>query len=100
MKRIEKKMQQAATYETWKEYALEHDLVSGMEAWKQEEKSKLYDYKEIRLRLDILREHRANEDDEALLFTLYEGVHGNMGGMGNSKMYNKSKFGTKQLIVD
>ena len=97
---LEKKMHNAESYVEWKEYALAHDKRSGKEAWKQEEKSKLYDYKEIRSRLDILREHRANKDDEALLFTLYEGIHGNMGGMGNANLYSKAKFGTKQLIVD
>ncbi|MEO1655170.1 MAG: DUF3336 domain-containing protein [Bacteroidota bacterium] len=65
---IEKKMSQAESYSEWKEYALTHDKVSGLEDWKQVEKSKLYDYQEIRFRLDTLRTHRENKDDEALLF--------------------------------
>jgi len=97
---LEKKMKNATSYEEWKTYALEHDKRSGMEGWKQKAKSKLYDFKEIQLRLDTLRKHRASKDDEALLFTLNEGIHGNMGGMGKIELYNKAKVGTKQLIVE
>ena len=39
-------------------------------------------------------------DDRGLLVALNEGIHGNMGGMGRSSLYEKAKFGTKQLIVD
>ncbi|NNC54319.1 MAG: DUF3336 domain-containing protein, partial [Pseudomonadales bacterium] len=35
-----------------------------------------------------------------LLFTLNEGIHGNMGGMGKARLYTKAKSGTKNLIVD
>ena len=43
----------------------------------------LYDYLTIRTRIDKLRSLRANHDDHGLLFALNEGIHGNMGGMGN-----------------
>lgn len=98
--KLERKMRESKNYEEWKEYALAHDKASGMEDWKQKEQSNLYDYQEIRLRLDSLRELRANNDDEALLFALNEGIHGNMGGMGSSKLYSRARFGTKQLIID
>jgi TAG lipase/steryl ester hydrolase/phospholipase A2/LPA acyltransferase len=37
-------------------------------------------------------------DHQGLLFTLNEGIHGNMGGMGRSSLYRRAKFGTKRLI--
>ena len=54
----------------------------------------------IRARLDQLRAFRAEQDDRGLLFSLNEGIHGNLGGMGRSILYEKTRFGTKQLIVD
>ena len=43
---------------------------------------------------------RAKHDYHGLLFTLNEGIHGNMGGMGNAALYHRAAFGTKQLIED
>ena len=99
-KRILKKLNQAGSYEEWKKLAKAHDKATGMQAWKESEWSRLYDHAEIKLRLDTLRAHRANGDDEGLLFTLNEGIHGNMGGMGKSILYEKALFGTKNLIED
>jgi len=93
-------LKNADTYEEWKSWALKHDEATGMDAWKQRSESKLYDNDEILSRLKALRLHLKNGDDRGLLFTLNEGIHGNMGGMGSPKLYNKALFGTKQLIVD
>ena len=49
-------MTQAKSYEEWKRNALEEDRRSGADSWKKEERSTLYDYRVIRLRLDELRE--------------------------------------------
>lgn len=97
---IKKELDQANSYEEWKELAIAHDKISGMEVWKQVNHSDLYDNDEIYLRLETIRAYREQGDDEGLLFTLNEGVHGNMGGMGNPSLYNKALFGTKQLIED
>jgi NTE family protein len=93
-------MDSAETYEEWYEAAKGHDEFTGMEAWKYEKESDLYDDVAIEARLKELRKYRKQGDDHSLLFTLNEGVHGNMGGMGNSKLYSRAKSGTKQLIVD
>ncbi|MFK7934612.1 MAG: DUF3336 domain-containing protein [Saprospiraceae bacterium] len=100
LKELKKKLNKAESYAEWKELAIKHDKVSGMEAWKQVNYSDLYDNDEIYLRLETLRAYREKGDDKGLLFILNEGVHGNMGGMGNPKLYEKALFGTKQLIVD
>ena len=91
-------MESAESYEEWKEAAIEHDEVSGATRWKQMDQSIRYDFVSIRNRLDHLRALRARHDDRGLLFTLNEGIHGNMGGMGRSELYGKAKFGTKGLI--
>ena len=95
---LDRKMRAASSYEEWKQYALEHDAASGREAWKSKEVSKIYDYANIRTRIDDLRTFRATDDDIGLLFALNEGIHGNQGGMGKAALYEKAKFGTKHLI--
>jgi len=100
LRKIELQMSKAESYEEWKKIALEHDEVSGREAWKHKEKCKSYDYVEIRSRLDDLRALRASGDDIGLLYSLNEGIHGNMGSMGKSTLYERAKFGTKDLIEE
>ncbi len=100
LSKTKKALSKAESYEEWKALAQKHDELSGMEAWKQVNYSDLYDNDEIHLRLETLRAYREQGDDKGLLFTLNEGVHGNMGGMGSPRLYEKALFGTKQLIVD
>lgn len=99
-KAIEKKMAKATTYDEWKAAAIAYDERNGLERWKQYEKTSRYDYAAIRRRLEQMEVFRQANDNQGLLFTLNEGIHGNLGGMGHSSLYQKAKFGTKQLIVD
>ncbi|MFT7403073.1 DUF3336 domain-containing protein [Zhongshania sp.] len=100
MKKLENKLQLASSFEEWKALAKEHDRCSGKEHWKKIDKTSLYDYASIRSRLERLRYFRDNNDDIGLLFSLNEGIHGNMGGMGKPILYARAKFGTKQLVHD
>ncbi len=93
-------MEAATSYEEWCEAACAHDLASGKSHWKRRDLSSQYDYVAIRQRLDRLRSLRARHDYPGLLFTLNEGIHGNVGGMGNSRLYQVARYGTKQLIEE
>lgn len=97
---LNKDLKSAASYQQWKNIARRYDQYHGFDDWKATEKSSLYDYRAIRSRLEKLKNLRANGDDQGLLFALNEGIHGNMGGMGSNGLYQKSKFGTKNLIQD
>lgn len=99
-KELERKMAKARSYAEWKEAAIAYDKHSRLKKWKETDKSRLYDYKFIRRRLDKLEIMRRANDNHGLLFTLNEGIHGNLGGMGRPALYKRTKFGTKQLIVD
>ncbi len=99
-KRAEVRMDEATTYDEWSAAAMAHDERTGNARWKEVDESSRFDYKVIRRRLDELREVRAADDPHRLLYYLNEGIHGNMGGMGSSKLYRKAKFGTKQLVTD
>ncbi|MFV0476574.1 MAG: DUF3336 domain-containing protein [Parahaliea sp.] len=96
--KLEREMDQCNSYEQWYELALKHDEISGMRRWRERDQSTQYDHGEIRMRLDRLRSLRARHDYEGLLFALNEGIHGNMGGMGRSSLYQRARSGTKLLI--
>ena len=98
--RLDKAMAEAGSYREWLKYAREHDATSGADNWKKTEKSNHYDYANIRSRLSSLRELRERQDYSGLLFALNEGIHGNQGGMGKARLYERSKVGTKHLIEE
>ena len=98
LKKLEKQMTKSSAYPEWREAAIAHDDASGQRRWREVDQTSLYDYSQIRLRLDRLRSLRARHDYHGLLFSLNEGIHGNMGGMGRSALYRRAKFGTKKLI--
>ncbi|MEM8562674.1 MAG: DUF3336 domain-containing protein [Pseudomonadota bacterium] len=95
-----KAMEKAESYEEWKQAALAHDKASGADRWRRRDQSSQFDNISIRIRLDRLRALRARHDYRGLLFTLNEGIHGNMGGMGKPDLYERAAFGTKYLIHD
>lgn len=100
LSKIEKTMAKASTYDEWKDAAIAHDAKTGADRWKLMDQSRKYDYVAIRVRLDQLRALRARHDNRGLLFCLNEGIHGNLGGMGRSTLYERCRFGTKKLIED
>ena len=100
LKALQQEMDNAQDYETWRDLALEFDKESGLEEWKNRQTSEYYDHHLIRSRLNKLKELRKKNEDIELFYTLNEGIHGNLGGMGRSALYTHSKFGTKKLIVE
>ncbi|MEL0088292.1 MAG: DUF3336 domain-containing protein [Halieaceae bacterium] len=100
MRNLDARLNAAESYERWFEIAAEHDTLSGMDHWRGEEETDLYDHAQIRLRLDRLKALRKRKDYQGLLFALNEGIHGNMGGMGKSVLYRMAKCGTKYLIEE
>lgn len=97
---IENRLNRAKSYSQWCEATRDHDVFSGAADWQKTEETSLYDHKQIRHRLNTLRIHRNNNDNHSLLFTLNEGIHGNMGGMGKPELYQHAKHGTKHLIQE
>jgi len=100
LRRLEMAMAEAASYSEWRDAAIAHDEASGAAGWKQVDESEHFDHVSIRKRLEHLESLRSQGDDHGLLFTLNEGIHGNMGGMGVAALFGKAKFGTKAVITD
>lgn len=90
----------AKTYDEWREAATELDRLEGKDEWKQIEVSDDYNYKLIRERLNELRRLRGENDIERLVYSLHEGLHGNLGNIANPALYSHCRVGTKQLIED
>lgn len=91
---------EAADYASWAAAAKQHDESTGAAKWRRADRSRRYDYENVRRRFDELRALNATNDPHALLFYLNEGIHGNVGGMGQPGMYNRARFGTKDLITN
>ncbi|HEX4871216.1 MAG TPA: DUF3336 domain-containing protein [Nevskiaceae bacterium] len=91
-------LEQAGDYASWRAIALELDRLEGAEAWKEDEASEDYDHLLIRQRLGELRRLRSAGEVRQLVYTLTEGLHGNLGNIGNPRLYAYSRTGTKRLI--
>lgn len=98
--RTEADLAKAKNYAEWAAAAQELDRKTGKQAWRETDASEHFDYRSIRRRLERLRELRKTGDNKGLLFTLNEGIHGNMDGMANDHLYRTARFGTKALIHD
>lgn len=97
---LEASLATADSYEQWRELAEAHDRHTGADLWRTTDASALYDSASIDTRLQRLRRLRKKGDNHGLLFALNEGIHGNMAGMGNIKLYQKARSGTKILIEE
>ena len=93
-------MKLADSYEEWLESARAYDEYNRLDRWRAKDQTRQYDYVSIRIRLDQLRSLKARHDIKGLLYTLNEGIHGNMGGMGKAGLYGHAMSGTKVLIED
>ncbi|MEJ6593991.1 DUF3336 domain-containing protein [Parasphingorhabdus sp.] len=98
--KMEKAMVQAKSYSEWSKAAKAHDKSTGVDIWKASDESKHFDHTSIRRRLKRLSKLWKSQDNAGLLYALNEGIHGNMDGMGHARLYQKARFGTKQLIQD
>lgn len=100
IRRFRKMLAEAPNYEVWKAAALELDFLEGNVEWKEDFPSDLYHYELIYDRLSNLRNYRQQNDFERLKRALREGLHHDLGNMGNPGLYTRSRVGTKHLIEE
>lgn len=96
--RLRRALRKATSYEDWREAAIAYDKARGLDRWRERDTSSQYDYISIRARLDTLQGLKARHDIRGLLYTLNEGIHGNMGGMGKASLYGRALSGPKRLV--
>lgn len=97
---VRRRLASARHHADWLDAAREHDALTGMDRWRDQEHSSLYDSRELRQRHDRLRDLMAAGDVHGLLYALNEGIHGNLCGMGRPVLYARALTGTKQLVDD
>ncbi|MBK8971505.1 MAG: DUF3336 domain-containing protein [Hahellaceae bacterium] len=93
-------MANARDYATWRDAALELDYLEGHVEWKESYVSPLYNYELIYNRLMELRTAHQRHDNMTLIRSLREGLHHDLGNMGNPQLYQISHVGTKHLIEE
>ncbi|WP_266097042.1 DUF3336 domain-containing protein [Marinobacter salinisoli] len=91
---------EAPNYEAWKAAALELDILEGNADWKEDFASDLYHYELVYDRLSHLKQYRQQNDFHRLKRALREGLHHDLGNLGNPALYRCSRVGTKHLIEE
>jgi TAG lipase/steryl ester hydrolase/phospholipase A2/LPA acyltransferase len=80
-------LDEANTYQEWKEIALELDSVTGLDLWKLDNSSDYYNHEIIRDRLMQLRHLMRQKDGRQLMRALREGLYHDIGNIGNPLLY-------------
>lgn len=94
------RMQQATSYQEWKDAAQTLDSIEHKDIWKQNIASDIYNYELLLDRLATLRTHKEKGETMLLARALREGLHHDLGNMGDLRLYQQCNYGTKQLIED
>ena len=97
---LKSKMQDAETYVEWLEYANELDVVRGVDKWRNNDISPLFDNRKLRKRIvdtqDMLK--RGNIFD--IMFRMRGGLTRDEYGILDRDLYTVSAVGTKKIIEE
>ncbi|MCG8614538.1 MAG: DUF3336 domain-containing protein [Pseudomonadales bacterium] len=100
IKNLRKALAEATTYERWIAIALELDYLERKVEWKESFRCNLYNYELIYHRLNQLKVLHEQKNVAELARALREGLHHDLGNMGNPALYERSHVGTKHLIEE
>jgi NTE family protein len=95
---LDRALDNAKTYTEWEQLGTELDALSGLDLWKLDNSSPDYNYELIHERLVSLRTLQEKKQIPALMRSLREGLHHDLGNMGNPLLYCHANVGTKKLI--
>ncbi len=97
---VRRALDNAVDYDSWHQAAMELDRLEGYDEWRANPESPDYDYELIADRLTLLRRLRGAGEPETLMYELRQGLHWNLGNIGNPVMYAQAYVGTKRLVDD
>lgn len=100
LSKLERAIDNASTYDEYRDACLAHDELSGANEWKAKDRDRDYDYKLIKKRVERLKFAKEHGDPAGLMSILHEGIHGNLGNISNPVLNNHTKIGTKYLIEE
>lgn len=88
----------AKTYDEWRAAALELDKLEGGNDWKARDDSDEYDVALLKARLERLNSALRRRDVQYMRFEVRTALTRDLGGLGNVRLYQHSRIGTKALI--
>ena len=97
---LDRALDNAKTYTEWEQLGTELDALAGLDLWKLDNTSPDYNYELIHERLMHLRGLQEKQQLRELMRSLREGLHHDLGNMGNPQLYTRANVGTKKLIED
>lgn len=97
---LERAREHATTYTEWEQLGMELDALTGLDLWKLDNTSPDYNYELIHERLVHLRTLQEQGRTRELIRALREGLHHDLGNMGNPALYCRAYVGTKRLIEE
>ncbi|MDF2445296.1 MAG: hypothetical protein K0S46_532 [Moraxellaceae bacterium] len=97
---LERARDNATSYTEWEQLGMELDALTGLDLWKLDNTSPDYNYELIHERLVSLRTLQQQNKTRELMRSLREGLHHDLGNMGNPALYCRAYVGTKRLIED
>lgn len=98
--KLKKQLDSALSYAQWQERAQALDALEHRDVWKQNIASDIYNYELLSDRLTELKHNKGSLDLDALSRGLREGLHHDLGNMGDRRLYQQCHAGTKVLIED
>lgn len=90
----------AEDYATWREVGTAIDQRVGLDDWKADDISDDFDWRLIRSRLRQIRRMRSEGQHAKLRHHLRQGLHWNLGNLGNPMLYGTALVGSKSLVHD
>lgn len=100
IKKMQRELETAESYEQWKSIALKLDEESGAQEWKYDNSSDFFDAEIISHRLNLLRRYKLNNRTVDLMYILREGLSHDVANIGHPMLFAQTYIGTKKLIED
>ncbi|MDM8515730.1 DUF3336 domain-containing protein [Desulfobacterales bacterium HSG16] len=94
---LEAGLDNATTWDEWSETAKKLDHLKSNDVWKADCTSPGYDQKPIMSQIKQLREYRQKGEIETLAYFMSRSLHRYLGDILDSRLYIKSRTGTKDL---
>lgn len=92
------RLQAAKAHGQWLQAAKELDRLDGCDEWKAEDQDEHYDHEDLKRKLQNLESARDNEDLTRMLEVIRTELGRDVAGIGNPKLYEHCRIGTKDLI--
>jgi predicted acylesterase/phospholipase RssA len=98
LEELEKAIALAPSFAEYERLALEIDSLTGMEEWKRQDESPIYDWAGIKDRMAYLQSLLKLGQVHELKRQLRAGLMRNSGGISDPRLHNACRIGTKHLI--